>query len=179
MAKSSSTLTRLSEAFVVSCGTITLDPVERKILLIRWKKNGEIFLPKGRKNIGESLEDAAVRETHEETGFRVTILPLKIPTLATSGKAVKQVNELNTEPIAFSQRLTDNDTLKLIFWFSAKGDSTAAPEPGTQEEGENFDPIWVNLDDAIETLTFADDRQIAERFIGLIPSYFAANYFAV
>lgn len=174
MAQSPSTLTRLSEAFVISCGTITVDPVERKVLLIRWKKNGEIFLPKGRKNIGESLEDAAVRETHEETGFRVAILPLRIPTLATPGTAVGQPNELNTEPIAFSQRLTDNNTLKLIFWFSAKGDSTATPELGTQEEGEDFDPIWVDLNSAIETLTFADDRRIAERFISLMPSYFAA-----
>ncbi|KFY08540.1 hypothetical protein V492_06144 [Pseudogymnoascus sp. VKM F-4246] len=173
MAQSSSTLTRLSEAFVISCGTITLDPVERKILLIRWKKNGEIFLPKGRKNIGESLEDAAVRETYEETGFRVTILPLPIPTLATPDAAIKQVSEENTEPIAFSQRVTDNNTLKLIFWFSAKGDSTVAPESGTQEEGEDFDPIWEDLDSVIETLTFADDRQIVERFISLIPSCFA------
>ncbi|KFY47221.1 hypothetical protein V494_00101 [Pseudogymnoascus sp. VKM F-4513 (FW-928)] len=174
MAQSSSTLTRLSEAFVISCGTITLDPVERKILLIRWRKNGEIFLPKGRKNIGESLEDAAVRETYEETGFRVTILPLGIPTLATPDAATKQVSEKNTEPIAFSQRVTDNNTLKLIFWFSVKGDSTVAPESGTQEEGEDFDPIWEDLDSVIETLTFADDRRIVERFISLIPSCFAA-----
>lgn len=165
MAQSPSTLTRLSEAFVISCGTITLDPVERKVLLIRWNKNGEIFLPKGRKNIGECLEDAAVRETYEETGFRVAILPLRIPT----------ANELNTEPIAFSQRLTDNNTIKLIFWFSAKGDSTATPESGTREEGEDFDPIWVNLDSVIETLTFADDRRIAERLISLMPS-FSAEY---
>ncbi|KFZ16187.1 hypothetical protein V502_05209 [Pseudogymnoascus sp. VKM F-4520 (FW-2644)] len=174
MAQSPSTLTRLSEAFVISCGTITLDPVERKVLLIRWNKNGEIFLPKGRKNIGEGLEDATVRETYEETGFRVTILPLPIPTLATPGTAVGQANELNTEPIAFSQRLTDNNTLKLIFWFSARGDSTATPESGTQEEGEDFDPIWVDLDSVIETLTFADDRRIAERLISLMPSCFAA-----
>ncbi|OBT68486.1 hypothetical protein VE03_02818 [Pseudogymnoascus sp. 23342-1-I1] len=173
MAQSSSTLTRLSEAFVISCGTITLDIVERKVLLIRWKKNGEIFLPKGRKNIGESLEDAAVRETYEETSFRVTILPLQTPTLATPGTPAGQADKLNTEPIAFSQRLTDNNRLKLIFWFPAKGDSTVAPEPGTQEEGEDFDPIWVELDSVIETLTFADDRRIAERFISLTSSYFA------
>ncbi|KFY98341.1 hypothetical protein V498_01492 [Pseudogymnoascus sp. VKM F-4517 (FW-2822)] len=175
MAQSPSTFTRLSEAFVISCGTITLDVLERKVLLIRWRKNGEIFLPKGRKNIGENLEDAAIRETYEETGFQVGIVPLRVPTLATPGTAVdEQVDGLNTEPIAFSQRLTENNILKLIFWFSATGDSTAAPEPGTQEEGEDFDPIWVDLDSVVDTLTFADDRRIAERFISLMPSYFAA-----
>lgn len=103
MAQSPSTSTRLSEAFVISCGTITLDVLERKVLLIRWKNNGEIFLPKGRKNIGESLEDAAIRETYEETGFQVAIAPLRVPTLATPGTAVdEQVDGLNTEPIAFT-----------------------------------------------------------------------------
>ncbi|KFX87451.1 hypothetical protein V490_08241 [Pseudogymnoascus sp. VKM F-3557] len=169
-----SKMSNFSHAFRSSCGTITVDPVHRKVLLIRWKKNGEVFLPKGRKNIGESLEDAAVRETYEETGFRVAILPMRIPTLATPRTDVEQTNDLNTEPIAFSQRLTDNNTLKLIFWFSGKGDSTAAPDPGTQEEGEDFDPIWVDLDSAVETLTFADDRRIAERFISLMPAYFPA-----
>lgn len=99
---------------------------------------------------------------------------MRVPTLATPGTAVdEQVDGLNTEPIAFSQRLTENNILKLIFWFSATGDSTAAPEPGTQEEGEDFDPIWVDLDSVVDTLTFADDRRIAERFISLMPSYFA------
>ena len=30
------------------------------------------FLPKGRKDLGESLEDAAVREGYEEVGLLVT-----------------------------------------------------------------------------------------------------------
>lgn len=131
-------------------------------------------LPKGLKNIGETLEDAAVRETYEETGFRVIMLPLPIPTLATPGIAAEKANELSAEPIAFSQRLTSDNTLKLIFWLSAKGDSTATPASGTQEEGEEFDPVWVDLDSAIETLTFADDRQIVGRFISLISSQFSA-----
>jgi 8-oxo-dGTP pyrophosphatase MutT (NUDIX family) len=148
------------------------------MLLIRWKENGELFLPKERKNIGEALEDAAVRVTYEETGVRVTLLSLKIPTLATPGAAAQLGCELSTEPVAFSQRLTGDGILKLIFWFAAKGDSTAARDVGTQEEGEDFDPVWIDLEDAVQALTFGDDKEIAERVIqpyGL-PFYCKASF---
>lgn len=160
-----SALTRLSDTFVISCGTITLDPVRAKMLLIRWKKNGEVFLPKGRKNINETLEDTAIRETYEETGARVSLLPLRIQTLATPGAAVNPACELITEPVAFSQRLTDGGILKLIFWFAAEGDSTAAHDVGTQQEGEDFDPVWLDLENAVQALTFDDDKKIAEKVI--------------
>ena len=179
MSLSSGTLTRLSDTFVISCGTITLDPAQVKMLLIRWKKNGEVFLPKGRKNIGETLEDAAVRETYEETGVRVTLLPLPIPTLATPGATAKLDCGLSTEPVAFSQRTMGDGTLKLIFWFAAQGDSTAVPDVGTQEEGENFEPVWVGLEHAVQTLTFGDDKEMAERVIQLydLPLYYKASFF--
>lgn len=167
MSLSPSTLTRLSDTFVISCGTITLDPARARMLLIRWKKNGEVLLPKGRKNIGEALEDAAVRETYEETGVRVTLLPLPIPTLATPGAAMRVDCGISTEPVAFSQRTLRDGTLKLILWFTAQGDSSAAHAVGTQEEGEDFDPVWVDLENAVQTLTFGDDKMIAERVIQL------------
>lgn len=72
-----------SEATTISCGTVTIDPTRQKVLLI-WNKKLEIYqLPKGRKNIGEDMLSAAVRETYEETGVRATPLRLKIATRAT------------------------------------------------------------------------------------------------
>lgn len=132
------------------------------MLLIRRKTTGEIYFPKGRKNIGETLEDAAVRETYEETGFRVTLLSLPTPTLATPPTATQSGSETSaiTEPVAVSQRTTDRQ-LKIIFLFAAKGNSPAIPDAGTQQEGEDFEPLWVKVDDAVERLTFEDDRQIA------------------
>ncbi|OIW31333.1 hypothetical protein CONLIGDRAFT_310541 [Coniochaeta ligniaria NRRL 30616] len=72
-----------SEATTISCGTVTIDPAKQKVLLI-WNRNLKIYqLPKGRKNIGEDMLSAAMRETYEETGVTATPLRLKIATRAT------------------------------------------------------------------------------------------------
>ncbi|KAK2750166.1 hypothetical protein FQN57_004662 [Myotisia sp. PD_48] len=130
------------------CGKIPLDPSRSRILLIRWNKTQEIFLPKGRKNIGETLEGAALRETYEETGFRVTLFPLPIPTLATPVDASESLRQLSTvtEPFA----------------------TTIEPDTGTQQEGEDFEPIWAELDSGIQSLTFDDDRRIAQAVIDIV-----------
>ena len=159
----------LSDTFCISCGTVTLDTARAKILLIRWSENQEIYLPKGRKNIGETLEDAALRETYEETGSRVTLFRLPVPTLATLAGDVEAVGQMSatTEPVAISQRLV-HDKLKIIFWFAARGDSTAVPETGTQQEGEDFEPLWVDLDSGVQSLTYDDDKQIARAVIDIV-----------
>ena len=72
-----------SEATTISCGTVTIDPDKHKVLLI-WNKKLKIHqLPKGRKNIGEDMLSAAMRETYEETGVVAQPLRLKIATRAT------------------------------------------------------------------------------------------------
>ncbi|KAJ9226772.1 hypothetical protein DTO027B5_1892 [Paecilomyces variotii] len=158
-----------SDSFGVSCGTVTLDPIRRKVLLIRWKKTGEFFLPKGRKNIGETLEDAALRETYEETGFRVALFPLPIPTLATPATVEDTLDgsSVVTEPVAVSQRVRDGK-LKIIFWFAARGDATATADAGTQQEWEDFESIWADYELAGPTLTFDDDRSIVRAVLDMV-----------
>ncbi|KAJ5084561.1 hypothetical protein NUU61_009140 [Penicillium alfredii] len=155
-----------SDQFVISCGTVSLNLHQAKVLLIRWRKTGEVFLPKGRKNIGETLHDAATRETFEETGFQVTCLPLPITTLATSpvSSEIDTSSQATTEPVAVSQRVTNNQ-LKIIYWFAATGDSEAVPELGTQQTGEDFEAIWTGIGHVGEVLTFDDDKQIAQAVI--------------
>ena len=132
-----------SDSFVISSGTVTLDLRTSKVLLMLHLKTGEFLLPKGRKNISETLGDTALRETFEETGFTVHLLPLPIPTLATRPTTNEDPDvarpDFSTEPIAVQQRMVKGK-LKTIFWFAAVGDSTAVPEHGTQQDGECFEP---------------------------------------
>ncbi|KAL2752986.1 hypothetical protein ACRALDRAFT_2044667 [Sodiomyces alcalophilus JCM 7366] len=122
-----------SDRFAISCGTVTVDVERSKVLLVRWQKTGEFFLPKGRKDLGEHLEQTAVR---------VQLLPAVI------------------EPIAVSQRVTKG-ILKMIFWYIAMADSTAPREEGTQQENEEFDTVWADFDSFGTLLSFEDDRSIA------------------
>ncbi|KAI8675356.1 Nudix hydrolase domain-containing protein [Fusarium keratoplasticum] len=159
-----------SNQFVISCGTVSLDVERSKVLLIRWRRTGEYSLPKGRKDIDEPLEETALRETFEETGIRVQLLPVSIDSLATLPSSVKTEDRPKAviEPIAVTQRTTRQGILKIIFWYVATADSTTVPEEGTQQENEDFDTIWADFDNVGSTLSFDDDRSIAEAAIAAI-----------
>ena len=73
-----------------------------------------------------------------------------------------------TEPIAVSQRTTQKGILKIIFWYVAAADSTAVPEEGTQQENEDFDTVWADFDNVASTLSFDDDRSIAQEAIAVV-----------
>ncbi|KAM0596712.1 hypothetical protein ACHAPN_004196 [Verticillium nonalfalfae] len=102
--------------FAISCGTVSVDVARAKVLLIRWRKTGEYFLPKGRKDQGETLEKTATRETYEETGIPVQLLPVEIETMATLPSSMGSDNNSRavTEPIAVTQRVNEG-ILKIIF----------------------------------------------------------------
>lgn len=145
--------------FVISCGTVTVDQKWAKVLLIRLCEKDEYMLPKGRKDIGETLEAAALRETLEETGYAAGLLPLHTRTQATSPSASNVKRRTNTEPIYMSQRVK-NGIFKIIFWYVAKGDSTVAEQQRLRQPGEDFESMWISWDVAENTLSFHDDRQI-------------------
>lgn len=71
--------------FNITAGTVTFHPDTSEVLLILNKKYHEDIwqFPKGRKDLDEDLRAAAVRETHEETGYRVKLVPGRTETRAT------------------------------------------------------------------------------------------------
>jgi 8-oxo-dGTP pyrophosphatase MutT (NUDIX family) len=155
--------------FVISCGTVTLDLQQSKALLIRWQNPSggiELMLPKGRKNIGETLEDAALRETLEETGYRASLLPLPVPTLATSDGTSKQ-NVLTTEPVSVTERYR-SDVRKIIFWFAAQAGSTLSPQRGVVQEGEDFEAVWEDFASVVNLVTHDSDRQVLMEVLRLV-----------
>ncbi len=61
-----------ANSVVPSANVIATDPTGR-VLLIRRSDNGNYALPGGGMDVGESMTDTAIRETMEETGWRVEI----------------------------------------------------------------------------------------------------------
>ena len=145
-----------SDSFVLSSGTVPIDCSKGLVLILYYRPKGEYLLPKGRKNVGESLQDAAVRETTEESGYECHLLghnlPIKAPYSATSP---------HTEPFAVQQRMSQG-VRKIIFWYLAQVDSSDSPIGQTLEEGEDFEVRWVRKEVAPSTMSFVDDQKIVE-----------------
>ena len=64
--------------FVLGAGVVIIQPSTSKIVLVTDKHN-RWFLPKGRKDKGESLEQTALREAYEEVNNRSFYLILSTP----------------------------------------------------------------------------------------------------
>lgn len=152
----------LCDKFVISCGTVPVDITKRLALLIYYRPKGEFLLPKGRKDVNEELCAAALRETFEETGYVCEALPLRMPTLATGNYEGSVI-----EPVGMTQRDT-NGVRKIIFWYAGKVDSTQAQAADTQKQGEDFESVWVPIEEAVEKLSFFDDKAIAEIVLKLL-----------
>lgn len=153
----------LSNGFVISSGTVPVDITKGLVLLLFYRPKGEYMLPKGRKNVGENLEEAAIRETIEESGFKCHLFKHQLPTNAQELK-----DSHHTEPIAIQTRMNQG-VRKVIFWYIAEVDSCSEQMANTQEEGEDFDVEWVRLQDAPSKCSFVDDRMIVEKALEAIP----------
>ena len=154
----------LSENFVLSSGTVPIDISKRLVLLLYYRPKGEYMLPKGRKNVGETLSAAAIRETAEESGFNCTLFKHQLHTNAQN----KPVDPSHTEPIAIQQRMNQG-VRKIIFWYIASIDSTLQRIRDTQEDGEEFDVEWVRIEHAPSKCSFDDDRKIVEKALEAVP----------
>ena len=60
--------------FMIGAGMAILQPSTMKVVVVYDGRTKSWFLPKGRKDVGESLEQAALREAYEEVR-RSLLLP--------------------------------------------------------------------------------------------------------
>ncbi|CAI6248872.1 unnamed protein product [Periconia digitata] len=166
-----------SENFVESCGAILFnltDPQNLSVCLIRTKVHKEWLLAKGRRNYGESRNEAAIREVTEETGFRCSLFPVTMQTRATPPDAAAliadkaRVFENLTEPFTCEIREYKNPKrTKIIWWY------IAALDPSNEEleklPGEaDYEPHFLPVAEAITTLTYQADRKLVERAAQLV-----------
>jgi len=162
-----------SEEFVESCGTVLLDLSQGtgKVCLIYYRDKDEWLLPKGRRNCGETRQQAALREAREETGYPCHLHAVTMPTRCPPNDEKGHVADLPrvyrdiTEPFFLTIRATGTSYAKIIFWYIAAVDNDA---PIDSPHGEvEFDAKFFSLEQAAEKLTFQDDREILQRVIAL------------
>jgi 8-oxo-dGTP pyrophosphatase MutT (NUDIX family) len=132
---------------VFSAGGIIIRE-DGQVLLIRSQTDTYTSLPKGRLNVGETVEEAALREVLEETGYHaVIVVPLgETSYTVTKGKSYKKT---------------------ITIFLMKLADETEIPVP-EREEHENYINLWVPLREAITELTEPAAKEMIERAINLI-----------
>lgn len=94
-----------------------------RILVVHRTRHGDVSLPKGKVDPGETLPETAVREIAEETGLVVGLgVPLGIVEYTVGGRP-KQVYywAAETEPLALANStFVSNDEVEKLTWLSVK-----------------------------------------------------------
>ncbi|KAF9229631.1 hypothetical protein BS17DRAFT_771704 [Gyrodon lividus] len=169
-------LIHFSEAFVICAGSVLLRKDLRgkgwQICILHSPKAEVYVLPKGRKDCGESIEDAATRETFEETGYECKLLPctmtIRAPLPHVNMVDTPHVMESVTEPFAVTVRsLGEEKGTKIIWWYLTIA-MDEVKRQGTQTDTEDFHSEFVEAGKAIKRLTFQDDREIATKALKLV-----------
>ncbi|MCL5266448.1 MAG: NUDIX hydrolase [Chloroflexi bacterium] len=124
----------------VSAGGVLLD--DGDIFLLH-KPNGEWVMPKGHLESGETPEQAAVREVLEETGLTARIV----------AKVGETRYQFRVQPSGQVKR-------KRVHWFLMKVDNRKLDVEPTFEEG-----VFLPVEDALKTLTFENDKDIARKAV--------------
>jgi len=159
--------------FVLGAGVVIIQPSTSKIVLVTDKRK-RWFLPKGRKDKGESLEHTALREAYEETGYRIQFLPLYTGSLAQDPRVARDgLPAKDTEPIAVTTynwparhpHLGRSESGEyLTSWYVGQIAEDAVPEAGTGMPGEaSFVARLCTIEEALERLKSREvQRHIVE-----------------
>ncbi|PJM75972.1 phosphohydrolase [Bifidobacterium simiarum] len=126
-----------------SAGGLIFDDQDRVAIIARHSRSGHLewCLPKGHIEKGETPEQTAVREVHEETG----ILGEVITSIAT-------IDYWFTGTTQRVHKLVHHYALRMI-----GGELTVEGDPDHEAE----DAIWVRFDDLNDVLSYPNERRIA------------------
>ncbi|KAJ5415512.1 hypothetical protein N7465_004207 [Penicillium sp. CMV-2018d] len=167
-----------SEQFVESCGAIVFDltnPSKKTVCLIYYRAKNEWMIAKGRRNCGESRHEAALREAREETGYKAHLHPV---TMNTRAPPVDEQGHMPdtprsyadlTEPFMVTMRQLGGEKgndVKIIWWYIAALDEGVVA--GSKEGEEEFTPKFFPLEEALQKLSFQNDRNVLEKAISLV-----------
>ena len=141
-----------------------------EICLLFHPTRREWLLPKGRKDRDEDITSAAIREVYEETGYPCKVLPVTMGTRAPeAGSQMKDMVvqvEGCSEPFMMTLRNVGPRDVKLVWWYIAV--AIGERVEGTQTAIENYAPKFMIVEEAMQTATFQNDRDVISRAVELV-----------
>ncbi|HEX6462298.1 MAG TPA: NUDIX domain-containing protein [Candidatus Saccharimonadales bacterium] len=121
-----------------------------KILALRAIPQGEIILPKGTIEEGETPEQTAVREIFEETGYKTKIIA-----------------HLGSISYEFDEGDGKHYRKTVYHYLLELEDATREPTPNRME-GEDFENVWFFIDEAFERLTHNDSKNMLKKALAIL-----------
>jgi 8-oxo-dGTP pyrophosphatase MutT (NUDIX family) len=121
---------------------------DNHMLLLDRPARGEVRLPKGHVEPGESPREAALRETREEAGYADLGIVADLGTQTSHFINLQKGCEVTREEIYFLMHL--------------QSEAQAARD---EHDDAQFRVMWVPLDEAPARLTFETEREFARRAI--------------
>ncbi len=116
-----------------------------EVLVISRPRHGDVSLPKGKVDDGESLPEAAVREIQEETGFTVSL----------------------GVPLGTTEYVLPNGRDKVVQYWAAEV-SAAELARGRFTPNDEVDRMeWVSLTRARRMLSYERDNDVLQRFAAM------------
>lgn len=130
-----------------TAGTVVLKQDKGlKVLVIRrvFKDGSEDYtFPKGGIDEGESVQDCAIRETLEETGYKI-----------------KLIEFLDSFEFTLEAADKKSGTFRRSYFFLAELEDDKQFEISHPDETEDI--LWINVDEAKEKLSFPDYKRVLE-----------------
>ncbi len=135
-----------SEQYQAAGGVVIHDG---QMLLLDRPGRGEVRLPKGHVEPGESPRDAALRETREEAGYADLEIVADLGSIMNHFAVPAQDRDITREEIFYLMRLNS--------------DAQASRD---EHDARQFRAMWVRLQEAPDRLTFGSEQEFARRAIG-------------
>jgi ADP-ribose pyrophosphatase YjhB (NUDIX family) len=120
-----------------------------RLLLLDRPHRGEVRLPKGHVEEGESAESAALRETAEESGYA------DLAILADLGEQVVEFDHKGQHVIRHER----------YFLMRLQSDH---PYPRSEKDAAQFFVLWVTPTEAVDLLTYEPEKAIVRRAIAAL-----------
>jgi len=138
----------VSEKAVYAAGAVCWRYIDDKlhVLLIHRTVHGDVTIPKGKVDPGETLPATAVREVAEETGLTVAL----------------------GVPLGVSNYVMPNGRTKIVHYWAAEVTPQAIRASTFLPNGEVAALEWVTIKKARSYLTYAPDVEIIDAFAKLV-----------
>jgi 8-oxo-dGTP pyrophosphatase MutT (NUDIX family) len=162
-----------SESFVESAGAVIFRLSAKEICTLRLHARSEYVLPKGRRNLGETRQAAALREVLEETGYSCRILPVNMFTRNPPAVEIESLPDKARlhidacEPFALQSRRLGEDNVKLVWWYIAAINEEESFKADVQEH-DKFEVEFHTYADVAQKLTFHMDQEMVKKAIDIV-----------